>query len=105
MNKTIRIYNKKIIINKDIADKIKEYNRLKQEVEPIINDLKEQAKDKMIEFDTQKVISNGVMLSFKNGYDKTSIDKDSLKRDYPNVYKEYAKVSHVDNTIVVSVAS
>lgn len=105
MTKTIRIYNKKIIINKDIADKIKEYNRLKQEVEPIINDLKEQAKDKMIEFDTQKVISNGVMLSFKNGYDKTSIDKDSLKRDYPNVYKEYVKVSHVDNTIVVSVAS
>lgn len=105
MNKTIRTYNKKIIINKDIADKIKEYNRLKQEVEPIINDLKEQAKDKMIEFDTQKVISNGVMLSFKNGYDKTSIDKDSLKRDYPNVYKEYVKVSHVDNTIVVSVAN
>lgn len=103
MKKTIRIYNNNIIIKKDVADKIKEYNRLKQEVEPLIKMLKDNAKDEMLELGKDKIISNGISLSLKAPYEKISIDTSALKKDYPRVFEKYKKIISVDSSIVLSV--
>lgn len=100
----IRVYKENIIVNKDIARKIRDYKILEKELEPIIKDLKSSVKDDMITLGKDKVVSNGICFSLKNDYDKTSIDTKSLEKDYPNIYKKYAYTSHVDKSIVMSVS-
>lgn len=103
MKKTIRIYNDNIIIKKDVAEKIREYEILKREVEPLIKMLKDNAKEEMIELGKDKIVSNGIALSLKAPYEKTSIDTSALKSDYPKIYEKYKKITSVDTSIVLSV--
>ena len=103
MKKTIRIYNNNIIIKKDIAEKIREYEILKREVEPLIKMLKDNAKEEMLELGKDKIVSNGISLSLKAPYEKTSIDTSALKKDYPKIFEKYKKITSVDTSIVLSV--
>ena len=96
MKKTFRMYKENIIIDKSVAEKIKNYMVLKEEVEPIIKSLRKDVKDEMI--------SNGICLSLKNGYDKTTIDTETLKKDYPKIYDKYKKTTSVDSSVTITVA-
>ena len=104
MKKTYRMYKENIIIEKSVAEKIKNYMVLKEEVEPIIKSLRKDVKDEMISLGKDNVISNGICLSLKNGYDKTTSDTETLKKDYPKIYDKYKKTTSVDSSVTITVA-
>lgn len=103
MTKTFRTYNKKIIIDKEFARKLKEYEKLKNELEPIIKETKIGLLETMQQLGKTSVVSNGIAVSLVNGYTRKSIDGDLLKKEQNDIYNKYLKETSVASTIKMKV--
>lgn len=106
--KIVRNYKSKIIINKDLAktyiEKKKQLEILKKEVEDLENNLKNDIMPLMEKDNLKSVVSNGINASLINSYTKSSIDTLRLKKEDPDTYNKYLKVTNVSSYITLKIS-
>lgn len=106
--KIVKTYKSKIIIDKTLAktyiEKKKELEILEKEITDIENNLKLELLPKMEDMDFKNVISNGINASLVNSYEKCSIDASRLKKEDPDTYKKYVKVTNVSSYITLKIS-
>lgn len=106
--KIVKTYKSKIIIDKNLAktyiEKKRELEVLEKEIKDIEDNLKLELLPKMKNMDFKNVISNGINASLINAYTKSSIDTSKLKKEDPDTYNKYLKVTNVSSYITLKIS-
>ncbi len=104
MNELVKIENNEIVIANETIEKIKNFEKVKAEMDLMQKDLKQQLKDKMESLGIKKFIANGLCATIKNATTRTTLDSKKLKEELPDIYEEYSKTSDVASSITLTVA-
>ena len=106
--KIVKTYKSKIIIDKNLAKtyiaKKKEIEVIEKEIADIENNLKLELLPKMEDMNIKNDISNGINASLINSYTKSSIDTSRLKKEDPDTYNKYLKVTNVSSYITLKIS-
>lgn len=106
--KIVKTYKSKIIIDKNLAktyiEKKRELEVLEKEIKDIEDNLKLELLPKMEDMNFKNVISNGISASLINSYTKSSIDTSRLKKEDPDTYNKYLKVTNVSSYITLKIS-
>ena len=106
--KIVKTYKSKIIIDKTLAktyiEKKKALEILEKEIKDIENNLKLELLPKMEDMNFKNVISNGINASLINSYTKSSIDTSRLKKEDPDTYNKYLKMTNVSSYITLKIS-
>ena len=106
--KIVKTYKSKIIIDKNLAktyiEKKRELEVLEKEIKDIEDNLKLELLPKMEDMNFKNVISNGISASLINSYTKSSIDTYRLKKEDPDTYNKYLKVTNVSSYITLKIS-
>lgn len=102
----VKLENNQLIINEEFKNKLIQFNQLKKEMEYQESLLKSELVELMpkIGKDEEPIIMDGIMISYKKGYTRTSIDSSKLKKEKPEIFEEYQKESKVNPTVIIKVA-
>jgi predicted phage-related endonuclease len=103
MNELVKIEDNQIVIANETIEKIKNFQKLKAEMDLIEKDLKQQLKDKMEEVGLKKFIVNGLCATIKNATTRTTLDSKKLKEELPDIYEEYSKTTEVASSISLTI--
>ena len=91
----MRLFTKTEIENvKKVEDQIE---RLKK----IQSDYKKKMLRKMNQNNLKKVELDGVVITVKDGFVRTDLDKQQLEIDFPELVKKYSKTSEVKETLLI----
>lgn len=104
MNEIVTIANGEISVAKDIIAKIKEFNRMKKEMEYQEKLLKEGLMEAMLEVGKESFIIDGLSATIRKGSTKTTLDSTRLKKECPEIYEAYSKTSDVKASLILTVA-
>ena len=75
-----------------IATQLREYKRMKDELEALIDALQDEAKTAMLAAGTDELAGLESRISWK-AVTTSSIDSKALKRDYPDIVKDYTRTT------------
>jgi predicted phage-related endonuclease len=103
MNELVKIEDNQIVIANETIEKIKNFQKIKAEMDLIEKDLKQQLKDKMEEVGLKKFIVNGLCATIKNATTRTTLDSKKLKEELPDIYEEYSKTTEVASSISLTI--
>lgn len=96
-----------IEIDKDIAKKYikikKEIIKLEKELEPIEIKLKADTESILTSLDEKKFASNGLLVSYKEGYIQNKFDTTRFKSEKPTLYKKYVKEVPTKGSVKIEV--
>ncbi|MCI8575832.1 MAG: hypothetical protein HFI09_05115 [Bacilli bacterium] len=104
MNNLVKIENNEIVIANETIEKIKNFEKMKVEMDLMQKELKQQLKDKMDSLGIKKFIANGLCATIKSATTRTTLDGKKLKEELPGIYEEYTKVSDVASSITLTIA-
>jgi len=105
MCKYVRTYKNNIIINKEVAEKIKVYYEMQKEVEPLIKQVKEELISDMQELAKKDVVSNGICATYVDTYIRNNVDATLLKAEYREVYDKVSRQVEVSPQIKLKVGN
>lgn len=74
-----------------------------EEAEAKATELKKVLLKLMIENGVDKYEGEGVTLTVKRGYERTSLDSSKIKNEMPEVYKKYGKTTNVKPTLTINI--
>lgn len=103
MNELVEIRNNQITLHQEAVNKIKEFNKLKKEMEYQEKLLKQGLMEAMIELGIQNFATEGLSASIKSGYIRHAIDTTALKKEEPEIYEKYLKDTEVKATITLTI--
>ena len=105
-NKLLKIEDNEIIINEEFKNKLIQFEQLKKEMEYQENLLKTELVEimPMIGKDEEPIIMDGIMISYRKGSTRTSIDTKRIKNERPDIFEEYKKESKINPTVIIKVA-
>lgn len=105
MNEEIVILNNgEITIEESIVNKIKEFNKLKKEIEYQEKLLKDGLMKAMEAVGKKNFAMNGLSATIKAGSTRTSIDTTRLKSECPDIWEAYSKTTEVKPSIVLTIS-
>lgn len=95
MNEMIKVENNNLIVADEVINKMKEFQKIKKEIEEKENQLKQSLLDVMDKYSIEKWTSpdesltvNYIPDTFMRKFNKTS-----FKKDYPDLYDKYSSFS------------
>ena len=106
-NELYSVKENKIIINEEFKNKLIQFEKIKKEIEYQEKILKEELVELLPKLgkEDEPVIMDGIMISYRKGTTRTSIDTAKLKKEKPDIYEKYQKTSNVNPTVVIKVSS
>lgn len=104
MNSLVKVENGEIVIATDIVEQIKNFQKMKEEMDLKEKDLKQQLKDAMEEKGIKKFIINGLCATIKAESTRTTLDSKKLKEELPDIYEEYSKTTPVASSITLTIS-
>ena len=103
MNELVEIKNNQIQLQQEVVQKIKEFNKLKKEMEYQEKLLKQGLMEAMVKLGIQNFATDGVSASIKSGYIRHSVDTTALKKEMPDIYDKFLKDTEVKATITLTI--
>lgn len=104
MNELVKIENGQPVVAQETVNKIKEFNKMKKEMEYQEKLLKEGLMNAMEECGIKSFCIDGLSAVIKSGSTRTTIDSTRLKNECPDIWEAYSKTSDVKPSIVLTVA-
>lgn len=104
MNSLVKIENNEIIVAKEAVQQIKDFEKLKAEIDLKEKELKQGLKDAMEELGIKKFIVNGLCATIKEATVRKSLDTTRIKNELPDIYEEYLKETPVSSSITLTIA-
>lgn len=104
-NKLVRIENNKPVINEEFRQKLIDFEKMKKEIDYQTSLVKSELVEIMPQIgkEDEPIIMDGIMISYKKGYTRTSIDSTKLKKEKPEIYELYTKETKVNPTVMIKV--
>ena len=103
MNELVKIEDGKIKVAKEVVNQIKEFEKLKLEMDLKEKELKKNLKEAMEKCKTKKWIADGLCATIKDGTTKKCLDTKRLKEELPDIYEEYLRESEVSSSITLTI--
>lgn len=103
MNELVEIKDNQIQLQQEVVQKIKEFNKLKKEMEYQEKLLKQGLMEAMVKLGIQNFATDGLSASIKSGYVRHSVDTTALKKEMPDVYNQFLKDTEVKATITLTI--
>lgn len=101
-NDLVKLENNEIIVATDVVEQIKNFHKLKAEMDIKEKELKASLKEAMEKKGIKKFIINGLCATIKEGTTRKSIDTKRIKEEIPEVYEMYLKESKVASSITLT---
>lgn len=102
MNNIMKIGNETILAE-GISKKIAEYERVMKELKEKEDALKEAIKEEMEAKGIIKIENEDLLINYIAATDRESFDSKQFKKDNPDLYDEYVKISPVKSSIRIKV--
>lgn len=100
----VTIENNEIVVNQETVNKIKDFYKLKKEIEYQEKLLKDGLMEAMENLGKENFIVNGLSASIRKGTTRTTIDTTRLKKELPDIYEEYSKTSEIKSSITLTIS-
>lgn len=94
-----KLYEKALVFEKTI----KELDAQKKKAEEDYKALKAQILAAMTKNGVKNFSTDSISITVKSAYDQTRVDSDKLKEKYPDIYNECKKISHVKESLTITV--
>lgn len=92
MNELVIVKNNEIIIEEETINKIKEFQKIKLQMDLVEKEIKEKLKEAMKLCGKTKFANYGIYANIAEVKGKETLDIDKLKEELPEIVKEYTKV-------------
>lgn len=102
MNEMVVIKNNEIIVDATVIEKIKDFKKVKAQMELVEKELNKSLKEAMEKVGLKKFIVNGLCATIKDGTTRTTVDSKRLKEEAPDIYEEYSKTTPVASSITLT---
>lgn len=103
MNELVKIENNEIVISEDFRKKLINFEKLKKEIEYQSDVLKSELVDLMPKIGKERIILDGISISYRKGGTRKSFDSKTFQKENPDIYEEYLKVSEFNPSIVIKI--
>lgn len=104
MNELVRFENKEIVVSNEAIEKLKNFKKVKDELDLLDKQLKQELKEAMEQVGLKKFIVNGLCATIKNESTRVTLDTKKLKEEMPDIYEEYSKEIPVASSITLTIA-
>ena len=103
MDKLITIEKEIAVLNPDVARQLAVFEKMAKEIEDKEKELKSKILAEMEAHGIIKIETDELTISYVASYDKESFDSKSFKKDNPDLYDEYVKISPVKASVRMKV--
>lgn len=104
-NQLVEVRDNSIVISEDFRKKLIDFEKLKKEIEYQESVLKDELVNLMPQMGKERIILEGISISYRKGSTRTSFDSKAFKEDNPEEYEKYVKTSEVSPSVIIKVES
>ena len=101
MNDLITIKDGATILDLKVAEQIAEFERKAKEIEEAEKALREQILAEMEQKGIKSIQTEELTISFKASYDKETFQTKDFRKDNPDLYDQYVKISPVKASVSI----
>lgn len=101
MNELITIVDGATILDINVANQIAEFERKAKEIEEAEKALRDQIQKEMEEKGIKSVSTDSLLISYKASYDKETFQTKDFRKDNPDLYDQYVKISPVKASVSI----
>lgn len=101
MNELITIVDGATILDIKVAEQIAEFERKAKEIEEAEKNLREQIQKEMEEKGIKSIQTGDLTISYKASYDKETFQTKDFRKENPDLYDKYVKISPVKASISI----
>lgn len=102
-DKLICIEQNTALLNPDVSSKLAEFERLAKDIKTKRDELIQRILEEMEAHGLLKVETDELTITYVAPYTKESFDSKALRKDNPDLYDEYVKISTVKASVRMSV--
>ena len=95
MGKLIRVEQDTALLSAEASKQLAEFERMAEEIKAKQNELKKRILAEMEEHGVIKIETDELTISYVASYPKESFDSKAFRKDNPDLYDEYVKISTV----------
>lgn len=104
MNELVTIKNNEIEIQKEAVEKLRNFQKLKLQMDLIEKEIKEGVKQAMETLGKKSFAIEGLAVTYKAPTTRKSLDSKKLKEELPDIYEEYLKESNVSSSVTLTIS-
>ena len=101
MNDLITVVDGATILDIYVAQQISEFERKAKEIEEAERALRDQIQKEMEEKGIKSISTEDLLISYKAGYDKETFQSKEFRKDNPDLYDQYVKISPVKASVSI----
>ena len=101
MNDLITIKDGATILDLKVANQIAEFERKAKEIEEAEKALRDQIQKEMEEKGIKSISTDNLLISYRQEYDKETFQTKDFRKDNPDLYDQYVKISPVKASVSI----
>lgn len=101
MNELITIENNVPVLDIDTANMIAQFERTLKEVKVKEEALRNRLKEEMVNKKIRTIATQDMTITLKSGYDREDFKKADFKKDHPDLYDSYIKMTPIAESIQI----
>ena len=99
MDNLIIIEQNTALLNPEVSSKLAEFERMAEDIKTKQKELKEKILAEMEEHGILKIETDELTINYVAPYSKESFDSKAFRKDNPDLYDEYVKISTVSASV------
>ena len=99
MDNLIVIEQNAALLNPEVARKLAEFERIAEDIKAKQKELKEKILAEMENRGIVKIETDELMINYVAPYDKEAFDSKAFRKDNPDLYDEYIKITTVSASV------
>lgn len=103
MDNLIRIEQNTALLNPEAASKLAEFERMAEEIKAKQKELKEKLLAEMEKHGILKIETDELTINYVAPYDKETFDSKAFRKNNPDLYDQYVKISTVSGSVRIKV--
>ena len=103
MDKLIRMEQNTALLNPEVASKLAEFERMAEDIKNKQNELKQKILMEMEKHGILKIETDELMINYVASYPKEKFDSKAFRKDNPDLYDKYVKISTVAASVRMKV--
>lgn len=105
MNELVEIKDNEIVVQKEVVEKLKNFQKLKLQMDLMEKELRQGLKEAMEQMGKHDFAVDGLIIKYKDPFIRKSVDSTRLKKELPDVYESYLKETNVSGSVSLTFQS
>ena len=103
MDKLIRVEQNTALLNPQVSNKLAEFERMAKEIKAKRDELVQKILEEMESHGLLKVETDELTITYVAPYSKEAFDSKAFRKDNPDLYDQYVKISTVKASVRMAV--